>query len=63
MSSTRRPARNDIVALGDLVAEDYLLVNSDSTLQDKPSYLADFAVRGFRIDPYVHGRACAEDMG
>jgi ketosteroid isomerase-like protein len=45
--------RNDIVALGDLVAEDYLLVNSDSTLQDKQSYLADFAVPGFRIDPYV----------
>ena len=45
--------RNDIVALRDLVAEDYLLVNSDSTLQDKQSYLADFAVPGFRIDPYV----------
>ncbi|HEY5759987.1 MAG TPA: nuclear transport factor 2 family protein [Steroidobacter sp.] len=45
--------RNDIAALADLVAEDYLLVNSDSTLQDKQSYLADFAVPGFRIDPYV----------
>ncbi len=45
--------RNDIVALGDLVAEDYMLVNSDSTLQDKQSYLADFTVPGFRLDPYV----------
>jgi ketosteroid isomerase-like protein len=45
--------RNDIVALGDLVTEDYLLVNSDSTLQDKQSYLADFTVPGFRLDPYV----------
>lgn len=45
--------RNDIVVLGDLVTEDYLLVNSDSTLQDKQSYLADFTVPGFRLDPYV----------
>jgi hypothetical protein len=45
--------RNDIVVLGDLVAEDYMLVNSDATLQDKQSYLADFTVPGFRLDPYV----------
>lgn len=45
--------RNDIVALGRLVAEDYMLVNSDSTVQDKRSYLIDFTVPGFRIDPYV----------
>ena len=44
---------NDIVALGRLVAEDYVLVNSDSTLQGKQSYLADFTVPGFRLDPYV----------
>lgn len=45
--------RNDIAVLGDLVAEDYLLVNSDSTLQDKQSYLADFTVPGFRIERHV----------
>lgn len=45
--------RNDIVVLGDLVAEDYMLVNSDSTLQDKQSYLADFSIPGFRLDPYL----------
>jgi hypothetical protein len=45
--------RNDVVVLGRLVAEDYLLVNSDSTLQDKRSYLADFTVPAFSIDPYV----------
>ena len=45
--------RNDIVVLGDLVAADYILVNSDSTLQDKRSYLADFTAPGFRLDPYV----------
>ena len=44
---------NDIVVLGNLVDENYLLVNSDSTLQDKQSYLADFTVAGFRLDPYV----------
>jgi ketosteroid isomerase-like protein len=45
--------RNDIPALGALVAEDYLLVNSDSTVQDKQQYLEDFNLPGFRIDPYV----------
>jgi ketosteroid isomerase-like protein len=45
--------RNDIVVLGALVADDYVLVNSDSTLQDKQSYLADFTVPGFKLDPYV----------
>lgn len=45
--------RNDIVVLGELVADDYMLVNSDSTVQDKQSYLADFTVAGFRLDPYV----------
>jgi ketosteroid isomerase-like protein len=45
--------RNDVTVLGNLVAEDYLLVNSDSTLQDKRSYLADFTVPGFKLDPYV----------
>jgi ketosteroid isomerase-like protein len=45
--------RNDIAVLGGLVTDDYLLVNSDSTLQDKQSYLADFTVPGFRLDPYV----------
>ena len=44
---------NDIAALGKLVSEDYLLVNSDTTLQDKQSYLADFRAPGFKLDPYV----------
>ncbi len=45
--------RNDIAALGDLVAEDYVLVNSDATVQNKQQYLADFTLPGFRIDPDV----------
>lgn len=49
----RATIRNDIAALGDLVAEDYMLVNSDATVQNKQQYLADFNLPGFRIDPYV----------
>jgi ketosteroid isomerase-like protein len=30
-----------------------MLVNSDSSLQDKQSYLEDFKVPGFKLDPYV----------
>ena len=45
--------RNDVATLGDLVAEDYVLVNSDSTIQNKRQYLDDFKIPGFRIDPYT----------
>jgi ketosteroid isomerase-like protein len=45
--------RNDIAALSKLVAEDYVLVNSDASLQAKPSYLADFKRPGFKIERYV----------
>jgi len=44
---------NDVAALARLVSDDYMLVNSDSTLQDKQSYLEDFKVPGFKLDPYV----------
>lgn len=44
---------NDVAALARLVCDDYMLVNSDSTLQDKQSYLEDFKVPGFKLDPYV----------
>src|SRR5262245_33898829 len=33
---------NDVATLSRLVADDYLLVNSDSSLQDKASFLTDF---------------------
>jgi ketosteroid isomerase-like protein len=48
----RATVSNDIAALANLVADDYVLVNSDSSLQDKQSYLEDFKVPGFRLDPY-----------
>ncbi len=44
---------NGIATLAELVADDYVLVNSDSTLQNKQSYLEDFKVPGFKLDPYV----------
>ena len=44
---------NDTATLATLVMDDYMLVNSDSSVQDKDSYLADFKVPGFRMDPYV----------
>lgn len=44
---------NDTETLGRIVADDYMLVNSDSTVQDKQSYLADFRMPGFRLQPYV----------
>jgi len=43
---------NDVAALAQLVCDDYALVNSDSSLQDKASYLEDFRVPGFKLDPY-----------
>lgn len=48
----RATVSNDIATLATLVADDYVLVNSDSTLQDKQSYLEDFKVPGFKLDPY-----------
>jgi ketosteroid isomerase-like protein len=48
----RATVRNDIATLANVVADDYVLVNSDSSLQDKQSYLEDFKVPGFKLDPY-----------
>jgi ketosteroid isomerase-like protein len=45
--------QSDIAALSKLVADDYILVNSDSSLQAKQSYLDDFKLPGFKIDRYV----------
>ena len=45
--------QNDVRTLSALVAEDYVLVNSDSTMQDKRSYLSDFARPGFKVDTFA----------
>ena len=46
-------ARNDTATLARLVADDYVLVNSDASVENKAQYLADFMLPGFRIDPYT----------
>lgn len=48
----RATVGNDTTMLAALVTDDYRLVNSDGSIQDKASYLADFAVPGFKLDPY-----------
>ena len=48
----RATTRNDTVTLSALVTDDYVLVNSDASVQDKASYLADFAAPGFKLNPY-----------
>jgi ketosteroid isomerase-like protein len=45
--------RGDIPVLADLVDDDYVLVNSDSSLQNKEQYLADFRLPGFRIESFA----------
>ena len=55
--------RNDVTTLARLVADDYMLVNSDSSLQDKQSYLEDFKVPGFKLDPYVLEHPARRDWG
>ena len=52
---------NDIATLEHLVADDYMLVNSNATVENKQQFLADFKLPGFRIDPYVWG--CAPESG
>ena len=49
----RATVANDVTALSSLMTDDYVLVNSDGSVQDKQSYLADFLVHGFRIEPYA----------
>ena len=44
--------RKDIGKLSELVTDDYMLVNSDASVQNKTSYLADFRAPGFTLDPY-----------
>jgi ketosteroid isomerase-like protein len=44
---------NDIASLTRLVADDYVLVNSNASVENKAQFLADFNLPGFKIDPYV----------
>lgn len=49
----RAQFNNDIPELKRLVSDDYVLVNSDSSVEHKQKVLADHAMEGFKIDPYV----------
>lgn len=44
---------NDVATLARLVDDDYVLVNSNATVEDKRQFLADFHLPGFKIEPYV----------
>jgi ketosteroid isomerase-like protein len=44
---------SDIPTLARLFADDYMLVNSDASVENKEQSLADFRLPGFKIDPYV----------
>lgn len=44
---------NDVATLSRLVDEDYLLVNSNASVEDKRQFLADFHLPGFKIEPYT----------
>ena len=48
----RATVAKDVPALSGIVTDDYFLVNSDGSTQDKASYLADFRIPDFTIEPY-----------
>ena len=45
--------RNDVATLDRLVADDYVLINSDGSVENKREAVADHERPGFKIDPYV----------
>jgi ketosteroid isomerase-like protein len=44
---------NDVATLARLVADDFTLVNSNASVEDKRQFLADYGLPGFKIEPYV----------
>src|SRR4029078_5082869 len=56
---------SDIPALERLFADEYVLVNSDASVENKQQAIADFRMPGFKIDPYVMTQtvATAADNG
>lgn len=44
---------NDVATLEGLVADDFVLVNSNASVENKAQFLADFNLPGFKIEPYV----------
>jgi ketosteroid isomerase-like protein len=52
-SYDRAHYESDLPRLTSLVTDDYVLVNSDASVENKRQFLADFNLPGFKIDPYV----------
>jgi ketosteroid isomerase-like protein len=52
-SYDRAHYESDLPRLASLVTDDYVLVNSDASIENKEQFLADFRLPGFRIEPYV----------
>ncbi|HEY3811912.1 MAG TPA: nuclear transport factor 2 family protein [Caulobacteraceae bacterium] len=48
----RAQANNDTDTLSRLVSDDFILVNSNASVEDKAQFLADFHLPGFKIEPY-----------
>jgi ketosteroid isomerase-like protein len=49
----RAQVNADTATLARLVTEDYVLVNSDATIDRKAKYLSDFLLPGLRMEPYL----------
>jgi ketosteroid isomerase-like protein len=52
-SFDRAHSQSDLPRLSSLVTDDYVLVNSDASIENKEQFLADFRLPGFKIEPYV----------
>jgi ketosteroid isomerase-like protein len=52
-SYDRAHYQSDLPRLANLVTDDYVLVNSDASVESKQQFLADFRLPGFKIEPYV----------
>jgi ketosteroid isomerase-like protein len=52
-SYDRAHYQSDLPRLDSLVTDDYVLVNSDASVENKEQFLADFRLPGFKIEPYV----------
>ena len=52
-SYDRAHYESDLARLDSLVTDDYVLVNSDASVENKEQFLADFRLPGFKIEPYV----------
>ena len=52
-SYDRAHYESDLPRLSSLVTDDYMLVNSDASVENKEQFLADFRLPGFKIDPYT----------